>query len=437
MSELQSAERNEAVKIPLAIIYRAPADLTPNPRNPRRHSKAQINQLIRSMRTFGPIVPVLTDAYGNILAGHGRVQAAMQSGIGKIPTICINHLTPEQAKAFMIADNRLSEVSSWDDRFLAEMLQDLSEAELDFDLEDTGFALDEIELRIESLGDNSAAGPDPDDQVLSALGAQAVCEAGDLWLLGQHRVMQSDATNYFGVEKLMNGKRAVMSFSDPPYNVNYGASTKDRLRGTGRPILNDNLGEGFKNFLLDACRNILSFTDGAVYVCMSSGELHTLHDAFVKAGGHWSTFLIWAKVTFTIGRSDYQRQYEPILYGWRDGIKRHWCGDRDQGDVWFVNKPVRNDLHPTMKPVELVTRALRNSSLRGDIVLDPFLGSGTSLIAAQRTGRICYGMELEPGYVDAAIRRWQSLTGEHAVHADTGKRFNDIELMKGESNGKT
>lgn len=427
MSDLDSSAR----RTPLSIIYLPPSALIPNANNPRRHSKKQINQVKCSMRTFGPIVPVLTDAAGKIIAGHCRVLAAQQLRLQEIPTICIEHMSPEQIKAFMVADNRLSELSSWDDALLAKTLRDLSEVELDFNIEDIGFSMDEIELRIEALDADQDGTPDPDDQVPDMSDEPNVCETGDLWRLGQNLVMQGDATNLSDIEKLMNGQHAAMTFTDPPYNVNYGNSAKDEMRGTHRPILNDNLGEGFEAFLQQVCAHILSVTDGAIYMCMSSSELHLLQDVFVKSGGHWSTFIIWAKQTFTLGRSDYQRQYEPILYGWREGMKRYWCDARDQGDVWFVDKPVKNDLHPTMKPVELVIRALRNSSRRGDIVLDPFLGSGSTLIAAERTDRICYGLELDPRYVDTIIRRWQRHTGDDAIHAVTGEKFNDIAARKG------
>ena len=162
----------------------------------------------------------------------------------------------------------------------------------------------------------------------------------------------------------------------------------------------------------------MDVTDGAVYICMSSSELHTLQKAFVAAGGHWSTFIIWAKHAFTVGRSDYQRQYEPILYGWREGAKHHWCGDRDQGDVWFVDKPLANPLHPTMKPLPLIQKAVENSSVPGDLVLDPFLGSGSTLIACERTRRVCYGIELKPEYASVAIVRWETFTGLKAQRVE-------------------
>jgi DNA modification methylase len=207
--------------------------------------------------------------------------------------------------------------------------------------------------------------------------------------------------------------------------VNYANSAKDKLRGKNRAILNDNLGEGFYDFLLDALTPALAHCQGAVYLSMSSSELDTLKSAFRAAGGHWSTFIIWAKNTFTLGRADYQRQYEPILYGWPEGQQRHWCGDRDQGDVWNIKKPAKNDLHPTMKPVELVERCIRNSSKPGQTVLDPFGGSGTTLIAAEKSGRQARLMELDPKYVDVIVRRWQDWTGQEAHRETDGAPFPD------------
>jgi DNA modification methylase len=222
---------------------------------------------------------------------------------------------------------------------------------------------------------------------------------------------------------VLGSQLADMTFTDPPYNVDYGSSAKDKLRGNKRKILNDDLGSGFEAFLHEACANILAVTKGAVYMCMSSSELHTLQKAFTAAGGKWSTFVIWAKHTFTLGRADYQRQYEPILYGWPAGQDRYWCGARDQGDVWFVDKPARNDLHPTMKPVALVDRAIRNSSKSRDVVLDPFGGSGSTLIACEKTGRQARLMELDPKYCDVIVDRWQRFTGDHARHSESGELF--------------
>jgi DNA modification methylase len=245
-------------------------------------------------------------------------------------------------------------------------------------------------------------------------------------ICGDHRVICGDATMLETYEKLMGDDLADMVFTDPPYNVNYANSAKDKLRGKNRPIKNDNLGDDFNQFLYDSCTNMLMYCKGAMYVCMSSSELHTLYNSFVQAGGKWSTFIIWAKNTFTMGRADYQRQYEPILYGWKNGNDHYWCGARDQGDIWFVNKPVKNDLHPTMKPVELVERALSNSSKTQDIVLDPFGGSGTTMIACERMRRQCRMIELDPKYADVIVRRWQEFTGKKATLAETGQSFDEI-----------
>jgi len=251
-----------------------------------------------------------------------------------------------------------------------------------------------------------------------------VSKPGDVWIMGRHRLLCGDSTDAASYDTLLGTERVAMIFQDPPYNVDYANTAKDKLRGTNRPILNDNLGDGFQDFLLAAFKPALQRCDGAVYVAMSSSELDTLQAAFRAAGGKWSTFIIWAKNTFTLGRSDYQRQYEPILYGWPEGANRHWCGDRDQGDVWHFNKPRVNDLHPTMKPVELVERAIRNSSRPGDLVLDPFGGSGTTLIAAEKAGRKARLIELDPKYADVIVRRWQDWTGQQATREADGVAFN-------------
>ena len=407
-----------------SIVSLAIDILKPDPKNPRTHNDKQITQIARSIKSFGFNVPVLIDENNKVLSGHGRILACKKLGWTEVPTIQIKHLTEVQKKAFAIADNRLTENSVWDDQLLAESFKDLASVDLDFSLETTGFSMDQIDLYIEGTAEQTA--PDPDDVPLEPTGGPAISKLGDLWQFGPHRLLCGDATKRADVERVMDGKKAAMTFTDAPYNVNYANNAENKPRGKKRPILNDNLGDKFYGFLLASCRNITSVTNGAIYCCMSSSELHTLQKAFTEAGGKWSTFIVWAKQTFTLGRSDYQRQYEPILYGWPEGVGHHWSGGRNQGDVWFYDKPLKNDLHPTMKPIALVMRAIRNSSKRGDSVLDPFLGSGTTLIAAERTGRVCYGIELDPKYVDTTIRRWQEHTGEQAVLKDTGERFDDL-----------
>ncbi len=338
--------------------------------------------------------------------------------------IVLRHLTETQRRALVIADNRIAENAGWDEEMLRLELQALQEA--DFDLDITGFDFAEIERLLN--GEAAESQGLTDDDTAPEVQENPISQPGDLWLLGDHRVLCGSATVLADLEKVMDGALANMVFTDPPYNVDYGNTAKDKIRAksgkkAGRTIMNDNLGEGFEQFLYDACVNLLSVCKGAVYVCMSSSELDALQSAFRRAGGKWSTFIIWAKNTFTLGRSDYQRQYEPILYGWKEGAEHFWCGARDQGDVWFYNKPAKNDLHPTMKPVELVERAVRNSSKTRDIVLDPFGGSGSTLIACEKTGRQARLIELDPRYVDVIVRRWQEYTGKAAIHAADGQFF--------------
>ncbi len=252
--------------------------------------------------------------------------------------------------------------------------------------------------------------------------------SGDLWLLGRHKLLCGDATERASIERVLDAALADMVFTDPPYNVSYGSTPRRQGERRAAPMHNDSLGADFPQFLRSACTNMLTVTKGGLYICMASAELHTLHRAFVDAGGHWSTFIVWAKNHFTLGRADYQRQYEPILYGWREGTDHYWCGARDQGDVWFIDKPRKNDLHPTMKPVALVERAIRNSSKSRDIVLDPFGGSGTTLIACEKAGRSARLVELDPKYVDVICRRWQNWTGETAMLEGDGRAFEQVSL---------
>jgi DNA modification methylase len=327
----------------------------------------------------------------------------------------------EQAHLLNIALNKIS--GSFDQELLARLLKELQEVP-NIDLSLSGFEDDELKKLLKSLDAREKKERIESfdlDAAVKAAQSSPVAKLGDIWLLGEHRLACGDATDRDAVQRLMGGNKTAMTFTDPPYNVNYGETMKDKLRQNSNKILNDNLGEVFEPFLEKACKNMLDFTDGAVYICMSSSELHTLQKAFIAAGGHWSTFVIWAKNTFTMGRSDYQRQYEPILYGWREGVSHYWCRYRDQGDVWQVDKPSSSPLHPTMKPLALIERAIQNSSQAGDKVLDTFLGSGSTLIACERTGRICYGMELEPLYIDVAVMRWESFTGEKAKKSEEVK----------------
>lgn len=397
------------------------AILLPYARNARTHSEEQVAQIAASIVEFGFTNPILAGSDGIIVAGHGRLTAAQKLGLEVVPVVVLDHLTPTQRRALIIADNRIAENAGWDDAMLRVELDALRDD--DFDLSLTGFDADALADLFE--GEEGDTGQTGDDEVPESQDA-VISRPGDVWLLGGHRVLCGDATDVKCYEQLLQGKEVDMTVTDPPYNVNYANSAKDKMRGKDRAILNDNLGDGFYDFLLAALTPIMANCTGAVYVAMSSSELDVLQAAFREAGGKWSTFIIWAKNTFTMGRSDYQRQYEPILYGWPEGGKHHWCGDRDQSDVWQIKKPHKNDLHPTMKPVELVERAIRNSSKPGDVVLDPFGGSGTTLIAAEKSGRTARLMELDPKYVDVIVRRWQDWTGKAASRESDGIGFNDL-----------
>lgn len=397
------------------------AKLLPYARNARTHSEEQVAQIAASIAEFGFTNPILAGSDGVIVAGHGRLAAAQKLGLEVVPVVVLDHLSPTQRRALVIADNRIAENAGWDDAMLRIEIAALQDD--DFDLSLTGFDADALAELM--AGDESDGEGQSDDDAVPEVAETPISRPGDVWLLSGHRLLCGDSTLAESYERLLDGAQVDMVFTDPPYNVNYANSTKDKMRGKDRAILNDNLGDGFYDFLLAALTPTIASCRGGVYVAMSSSELDVLQAAFRAAGGRWSTFIIWAKNTFTLGRADYQRQYEPILYGWREGAQRHWCGDRDQGDVWNIKKPQKNDLHPTMKPVELVERAIRNSSRPGNVVLDPFGGSGTTLIAAEKSGRLARLIELDPKYVDVIVRRWQDWTGKQASREADGALFDD------------
>lgn len=398
----------------LMVEQRAVAELIPYARNARTHSDAQVAQIAASIREFGWTNPVLVDGANGVIAGHGRLLAARKLGQSHVPVIELAHLTEAAKRAYVLADNKLALNAGWDEELLGAEVADLSA--LGIDLTFAGFS----ESEIGSLIDLNNSGDSFPDEA-PALEEQAITRPGDLWSLGPHRLLCGDATVSSDLERVLEGKLADMVFTDPPYNVAYVGKTAAKMT-----LANDALGEDFGAFLTKACSALLAVNKGAAYICMSSSELATLQAAFRAAGGHWSTFIIWSKNAFTLGRADYQRQYEPILYGWREGSDgRYWCGARDQGDVWNIDRPVRNDLHPTMKPVALVERAIRNSSKSRDTVLDPFGGSGTTLMAAEATGRQAALIELDPRYCDVIVKRWQQATGSPAKLED-GRTFDDV-----------
>ncbi len=397
------------------------AKLLPYARNARTHSDDQVAQIAASIAEFGFTNPILAGSDGVIVAGHGRLAAAQKLGLAVVPVVVLDHLSATQRRALVIADNRIAENAGWDDAMLRIEIASLQDD--DFDVSLTGFDADALAELM--AGDEPDGEGETDDDAVPDVSETPVSRPGDVWLLGGHRLLCGDSTVAESYDRVLDGEPVDMVFTDPPYNVNYANSAKDKMRGNDRAILNDNLGDGFYDFLLAALSPTIAHCRGGIYVAMSSSELDVLQAAFRAAGGKWSTFIIWAKTTVTLGRADYQRQYEPILYGWPEGAQRHWCGDRDQGDVWNIKKPQKNDLHPTMKPVELVERAIRNSSRPGNVVLDPFGGSGTTLIAAEKSGRLARLIELDPKYADVIVRRWQEWTGKQATRESDGALFDD------------
>lgn len=429
----------------LEIVYRHVRDLKPHPANARRHSKRQIMKLAKSIETFGFIVPVLVDAELNLYVGHGRLAACDEIGMVEVPTVCLDHLSPAQLRAFMIADNRLTELAEWDDRRLAEQLKDLSLSGLDFSLEVIGFEMAEIDLRIGSLEDLPTPGDDPADALPEPPASPPVSENGDLWLLGRHRVLCGNAMDAAAFALLMGEGRAAMAFSDPPYNVPIDghASGLGAIHHRPFPMASGEMDSPeFIAFLGQACRNLASNSvDGALhYLCMDWRHIGELLTAGRSVYSELINLCVWAKSNAGMG-SFYRSQHELVFVfkhgrnGHRNNVRLGQFG-RNRSNVWHypgANSFARcgeegnlSALHPTVKPVAMVADAILDCSARGDIVLDGFLGSGTTVIAAERTGRRCYGLELDPGHVDTTVRRWQALTGESALHGINGRSFDDL-----------
>jgi DNA modification methylase len=419
--------------------------LKPDPRNPRRHSKKQILQIARSIKAFGFNVPILIDRDGNVIAGHGRLLACRALGMSEVPALCLDHLSPAQARAFMIADNRLAEVATWDDRLLAEQLKDLSLLGLDFSLEVTGFEIGEIDLRIGALYDPPAPADDPADAIAEMPAGAPVSRPGDLWLLGKHRVLCGNALHVAAFSLLIDDERAAMVFTDPPYNVPIDghATGKGAIRHRSFAMAAGEMSRPtFAVFLATILRHLAGFCAGSasLFICMDWRHIGELLAAARDADAGLETLCVWVRNNPGMG-SLYRSQHE-LLFVFRTGRGRHRNNvqldrfGRNRSNVWqypevnsFARKTEEGNLlalHPTIKPVALVADAILDCTTRGHIVLDGFLGNGTTVIAAERTGRRCYGMELDPGNVDTVIRRWQRLTGGTAHHAVNGRSFDDL-----------
>lgn len=423
------------------------SSIEPYHKNQKKHPKKQIQQIADSITAFGFNQPIVVDGNGVIVVGHGRYEAAKILGMVDVPVVRLENLSEEEIKAYRLADNKLNE-SPWDMDLVVDELKDIAGAGIDVSI--TGFESDIL-----------SKDPDEKDDFVPSIEI-STSKLGDMYRLGRHTLMCGDSTDSDDVEKLMGGEKADMCFTDPPYNVvDYqGGSASEWLGSKRDGIQNDAMSDQqFNEFLSKLCKNILDNTAGGVYICMASKELPNLKRAFEGADGHWSNFIIWVKNTFTLSRSDYQHQFEPILYGWSNKVKNHYfVGYRDLAnvwenldsiepkfengytiiqlggalvrvkgraegdimrkrvrfDIWRYQKPSKSEEHPTMKPVALCIEAIVNSSKVGDTVLDLFGGSGTTLIAAEKTNRRCLMMELDQKYVDTIIKRWEEFTGNKA-----------------------
>jgi DNA modification methylase len=430
----------------IALTYRPIAALKLDPRNPRAHSPRQVRQIARSIESFGFNVPVLVDGRLKVIAGHGRVMACQLLGWTEVPTICLDHLSEAQAKAFMIADNRLTENSVWDDRLLAEQLKQLSILDLDFSLEATGFEMGEIDLRIEGL-DAQPEGDDPADALPESQAGPPVTRPGDLWLLGPHRVLCASALDEGSYTTLLQGEAAAMVFTDPPYNVRIDGNVSGLGAIHHREFAmagGEMSGAEFTTFLSRACSFLTRHSaDGSLhFICMDWRHMAEMLAAGLQAYSELKNLCIWAKDNGGMG-SLYRSQHE-LVFVFKNGGGPHRNNiqlgqfGRNRSNVWryagassFARHSDEGNLlalHPTVKPVAMVADAILDCTARGEVVLDAFLGSGTTVIAAQRVGRHCYGLELDPIYIDTIIRRWQAFTGDSARHASSGQSFHDLEM---------
>lgn len=437
----------------VVVVYRSIAELGLDPKNPRLHSSRQIRQIARSIEAFGFNVPLLIDAKRKVIAGHGRLMAARLLGLREVPTIGLQHLTEAQARAFMIADNRLTENSVWDDRLLAEQLQELSRLDLDFSLEVTGFEMGEIDLRIEGLTAESQGRDDSADELPDVPAGPPISQAGDLWLLGDHRVYCGSALDAAAYAAVMQGNKAAMVFTDPPYNVpiDGNVSGLGAVRHRDFVMASGEMSEAeFANFLTKAFLLLARHSvEGSLhFICIDWRHLAELLAASREVYRELLNVCVWEKDNAGMG-SLYRSQHE-LVFVFKHGRRAHRNNiqlgqyGRNRTNVWHypgANSFSRSGeegnlraLHPTVKPVAMVADAIMDCTLRREVVLDGFLGSGTTVIAAERTGRRCFGLEIDPLYVDTVIRRWQAFTREHARHASSGRSFSEIEAER-EGNG--
>lgn len=396
--------------------------LIPYVNNARTHSSEQINKLRSSLREFGFINPVIIDRDFNVIAGHGRIEAAKAEGISEVPCVFADYLTEAQKKAYILADNRMAMDAGWDEELLRVEIEALQAESFDAGL--TGFDESEIADLFETDSEVKDDGFDVDAE----LEKPPVTKSGDLWLLGNHRLFCGDSTREETYTLLMDGKKANLVVTDPPYNVNY--------EGSAGKIKNDNMeNDKFYQFLLDAFTNMEKSMadDASVYVFHADTEGLNFRKAFADAGFYLSGTCIWKKQSLVLGRSPYQWQHEPVLFGWKKKGRHQWYTGRKESTIWEFDKPKKNGDHPTMKPVPLVAYPIKNSSMSNCIVLDPFGGSGSTLIACEQTNRVCHTIELDEKFCDVIVKRFieQAGTTENVYVVRGGQtiKFDELEVI--------
>jgi len=399
------------------------ASLIPYARNARTHSPAQVDKIAASIHEFGFLNPIITDGQNGILAGHGRVMAAQKLGLDTLPTIDAAHLTEAQRRAYVLADNRTALDAGWDNDLLRIELQDLGAA--GFDLTLTGFDLGEIA----ALTLDATEGLTDPDAVPDAP-AVPVTVLGDVWLLGRHRLACGSSTDAHTVEAVLAGVKPHLMVTDPPYGVEYDAAWRSKAmpkkNDAGRYTEKDGRAKGvvLNDDRADWSEAWALFPGDVAYVWHGSLQTSIVLSSLEESGFKGRSLIIWVKSHFAIGRGDYHPMHEPCWYLVRDGKKGHYCGDRKQTTVWKIDKPQKSETgHSTQKPVECMQKPIENNSSPGQVVYEPFSGSGTTIIAAEKTGRACYAIELNPAYVDMAVIRWQNFTGQTATLEATGQPF--------------
>jgi len=404
--------------------------LTPYARNARTHSDAQVAQIAASIKEWGWTMPVLVDEQDTIIAGHGRVMAARKLGIADVPVLVARNWTDAQKRAYVLADNKLTLNGGWDNDLLKVELEELGAA--GFDLALTGFGTDEIAgltLVTQGLTDPDETPPVPEIPVTIE---------GDLWICGRHRIVCGSSTVETDVAKVLAGAKPHLMVTDPPYGVVYDANWRNEaLRADGSPGADRATGKVLNDDKADWTEAWALFPGHVAYVWHADRHASEVQRSIEAVGFAVRCQIIWAKNNIAIGRGDYHWQHEPCWYAVKDGKTGHWCGARDQSTLWKIDKPQKSETgHSTQKPIECMKRPIENNSKPGDHVYEPFSGSGTTLIACEMTGRVAHAVELNPAYVDVAVKRWQDFTGQDATLEGGGRTFNEIATSRGKKDSK-